>query len=279
MNTRTVQLRSHGQIACAESGEVLTPPEGWALLAPGDAALTRRVKAEGAHWVVEDRSGRRVRSRGVWASAESIARHRATLERERATPAYAKRLEAGRAKRAEQHLDYVEDFRGAVLEFLAFAPRYASLAAALASAVTELTTPVGSGTVGRTKRIPIEERARAAVIAWLRHQTTAYDSMEIERVKGRRREVRRRLAKRSRQLLARFREGHEVEVESCPLHKALRSALSGESAGEAPPPPPRKRLLGSPKKRAAEPDTEAGSAEVPPAARRPWERPLLRRSR
>ena len=32
--------------------------------------------------------------------------------------------------------------------------------------------------------IPIEQRAEAAVIAWLRHQTTAYDHMTIERVKG-----------------------------------------------------------------------------------------------
>jgi len=277
MTTRTLHLRGHGELVCAESGEVLTPPSGWALLPPGDAALTRRVKSGGAHWVVEDRSGRRVRSRGVWAPAERIVEHRAALERERATPAYAKRLAAGRAKRAEQHLDYVEDFRGAVLEFLAFAPSYSPLAEALASAVTEVTTPVGSGTVGRTKRIPIEERARAAVIAWLRHQTTAYDSMEIARVKGRRREVRRRLAKRSRQLLARFRQGQEVDPETCPLHKALRSALSGEASVEALPPPPRKRLLSAPQRRA--PEAPTPSEAKPASARRSWDRPLTRRTR
>jgi len=38
-------------------------------------------------------------------------------------------------------------------------------------------TPVGSGTVARTKRIPVEQRAEAAVIARMRHQTTGHDSM------------------------------------------------------------------------------------------------------
>ena len=37
---------------------------------------------------------------------------------------------------------------------------------------------MGSGTVARTKRCPLSE-AEAAVIAWMRHQTTAYDSMVI----------------------------------------------------------------------------------------------------
>ena len=39
----------------------------------------------------------------------------------------------------------------------------------------------------------------------MRHQTTAYDSMVIPRVKGKRREVRRMLAQRSKELLARYR--------------------------------------------------------------------------
>ena len=39
-------------------GKVLTAPEGWILLPPGDAALTRRVKAAGDHWVVAEKKGR-----------------------------------------------------------------------------------------------------------------------------------------------------------------------------------------------------------------------------
>ena len=116
--------------------------------------------------------------------------------------------------------EYVEDFFGAVLTFLAFHPAHADLAHRLARAVTEHATPVGSGTVARTKRIPIEQRAEAAVIAWMRHQTTAYDSMVTPRIKGKRREARRMLAQRSKELLSRYRRG-EVVSEECPLKKAL----------------------------------------------------------
>jgi hypothetical protein len=41
----------------------------------------------------------------------------------------------------------------------------------------------------------------------MRHQTTGYDGMVIPRVKGKRREVRRLLAARSKELLARYRRG------------------------------------------------------------------------
>ena len=61
--------------------------------------------------------------------------------------------------------------------------------------------------MGRPRRIPVGRRAEAAVIAWMRHQTTGYDGMVIPRVKGKRREVRRMLAQRSQELLARYRRG------------------------------------------------------------------------
>ena len=78
----------------AADGTVLTAPEGWVLLPPGDAGLTRRVKAAGDHWVVQEKVGRRMFSRGVWAPAATIERIRAELEAERSTEGYAKRKEA-----------------------------------------------------------------------------------------------------------------------------------------------------------------------------------------
>jgi hypothetical protein len=39
----------------AADGTVLTAPEGWALLSPGDAGLTRRVKAAGDFWVIQEK--------------------------------------------------------------------------------------------------------------------------------------------------------------------------------------------------------------------------------
>ena len=86
--------------------------------------------------------------------------------------------------------------------------------------MTKHATPVGSGTVARTERIPVEERAEAAVIAWMRHQTTAYDDMSIARIKGERRRVRRMLAERSKSLLDAYRRSAAAPA-ACPLRRAL----------------------------------------------------------
>jgi hypothetical protein len=199
-------------------GTVVPVPEGWTLLPPGDAALTRRAK-QSEHWVVAEKKGRKVFSRGIWTAA-NIDAIRADLEAERSTESFARKKAADAVRREKAQSNYVEDFRGAILAFLDFHPTHAELAGRLADAVTKHATPVGSGTVARTKRIPIEERAEAAVIAWMRHQTTGYDSMVIPREKGKRREVRRMLAKRSQQLLERYRRGHPGGTE-CPLVNAL----------------------------------------------------------
>src|SRR3954452_23076572 len=92
----------------AADGTVFTAPEGWILLPPGDAGLTRRVKAAGDHWVVQEKVGRRMFSRGVWASAETVERIRAELEAERATEGYAKRHEAASRRREKAQAEYVE---------------------------------------------------------------------------------------------------------------------------------------------------------------------------
>ena len=201
-------------------GKVLTVPPGWDLLEPGDAALTRRVKAAGEYWLVQESKGRKVFSHGVWAPRETIERLIAERNEETSTEAYAKRKATDARRRDKVQAEYVEDFFGAVVVFLAFHPDHALLADRFARAVTDHATPVGSGTVARTKRIPVEERAEAAVIAWMRHQTTGYDTMIIPRVKGKRREVRRLLARRSQDLLSRYRKGEPLDT-GCPLIKAL----------------------------------------------------------
>jgi hypothetical protein len=75
-------------------GKVLTAPRGWVLLPPGDATLTRRVKAAGDHWVVQEKKGRKIFSRGVWAPAATIDKIRAELETERSTEGYIMRKAA-----------------------------------------------------------------------------------------------------------------------------------------------------------------------------------------
>ncbi|QDV52288.1 DUF2293 domain-containing protein [Gimesia fumaroli] len=204
----------------AADGTIHTVPAGWALLLPGDAGLTRRVKSAGDFWIVQEKKGRRTFSKGVWAPSETIKRIRADLEAERSTDAYAKKQAAAAQRREKVQAEYVEDFFGSVLAFLDFHPAHVDLAQQMARAITDHATPVGSGTVARTKRIPVEQRAEAAVIAWMRHQTTAYDEMAIPRVKGKRREVRRMLARRSKELLNAYRSSSAASSD-CPLQRAL----------------------------------------------------------
>ncbi len=205
----------------AADGSIRTVPEGWVLVPPGDPAVTRRVKAAGEHWIVQEKRGRKTFSRGIWTEATTVERIRADLEAERSTESFAKKKVADAQRREKAQDAYVDDFHGAVIAFLGFHTSHAEIATQLAEAVTAHATPVGSGTVARTKRIPVEERAEAAVIAWMRHQTTGYDGMEIPRVKGERREVRRMLARRSHELLSQYRKGDPIRSD-CPLKQALK---------------------------------------------------------
>lgn len=213
----------------AADGRILSVPADWELLPPGDPGLTRRVKAAGPFWLVQESRGRKVFSRGLWANAQTIENLRRELEQERGTPAHAKRQAASAARRETAQANYVTEFQQAVVDFLAFDSRFHELAVAVARLVTQHATPVGSGTVARTQRLTIEQKARAAVVAWMRHQTTAYDQMKIARVKGRRREVRRDLAQQSLNLLAGYRAGRAPQP-NCLLMAAVETAVGQDQS-------------------------------------------------
>jgi hypothetical protein len=210
-----------------EHGLQVIPPTDWAFLAAGDAAITRKVTAQGQFWRVQAQMGRRTISKGLWAPEATIARAREEVEAQRATDTYKNKLASDRKRRAQKQTEYEQEFLLTVRAFLGFAPRYEAEEKAMAEAVTVHAIPVGSGTVARTTQIPIEERAAKAVIAWMRHQTTAYDGMRIARIKGERREVRRMLAQRSMELLRTYREGREP-VSDCPLKQALDASANPE---------------------------------------------------
>lgn len=211
-----------------------TIPEGWVLVEPGDAALTRRIKADGECWIVQEKRGRRTFSRGIWAEEARVRAIREQLEVERADPAHAKKQQAAAKRRERAQESYVDEFADAVRTFLDFPLQYHEWSDQLTQLVTAHATPVGSGTVARTQRIPVARRAESAVIAWLRHQTTAYDHMHIARVKGRRRETRRMLAERSRELLDVYRQGRAEQLRDCPLQIALaKLATTSEQEQQA----------------------------------------------
>ncbi len=138
------------------------------------------------------------------------------------------------ARRERAHADYALSFEDEVRTFLRFSREWQPLSAEMAKRVAAHATPVGSGTVARTQRIPIAERAEAAVIAWMRHQTTAYDRMQIARIKGERRAVRRELAEISRAVLDLHRRDVPHGIAQCPLCAAIVAAVQRAPSVSAP---------------------------------------------
>ena len=90
-------------------GQLVEVPADWELLPPGDAAVTRRVKAAGPFWLVQQRRGRRVFSQGIWAPATTIQAVQASLEQERATPEHAKKQAAHVEKVWQDTVQDIED--------------------------------------------------------------------------------------------------------------------------------------------------------------------------
>ena len=210
------------RVFLAPDGKRLSPPAGWVCLPPGDAAITRRVKQAGPSWAVLEKKGRKTFSRGLWAPRENVESVRAAVEAERATESYAKKRKSDVARRERVQSNYVVSFEQEVRGFLRFASRWSALEEAISRRVAAHATPVGSGTVARTQRIPVAERAEAAVIAWMRHQTTAYDNLKIPRIAGRRRQVRRELAEVSRAVLDLHRREVFHAPASCPLCQVVQ---------------------------------------------------------
>src|SRR5947199_2153847 len=108
--TRTVLPGPRNRTVRTADGSVLEPPEDWVLLPPGDAALTRRVKAAGPTWAVQHRRGRKLFSDGIWAPRATIAAARQELAAERAAPAYAKKRAAEARRREHKQEEYVGSF-------------------------------------------------------------------------------------------------------------------------------------------------------------------------
>lgn len=153
----------------------LDVPDGWEFLASGDAFVTRRVKAAGLHWSAwkpKSRRGGHRRRLGLLAPAAAIdaARNAAV---ETADQRAAARV-AGARHRELVEADYQFELRDTVLRWLDFAPEHSDLAARIADGAAAQATVVGSGRVGRTKTLSVDERAELAARAYIRHHHTDY---------------------------------------------------------------------------------------------------------
>ncbi len=219
-NIRIVKLGPNGSLI-GEKGERLTPPRDWIFLPAGDAGITRKVTAQGEFWRVLIKKGRRLISKGIWAPVLCIQQAQQDVKETRSTDEYKKKRVYDLHRREKKQNEYEIEFCKQVETFLHFHPKYKNMEKQMAKAITEHAIPVGSGTVARTAMIPVEERAARAVIAWMRHQTTAYDHIQIAHIKGERRAVRREFAKQSKAILSKYRSGEIIYV-NCPLRNALQ---------------------------------------------------------
>jgi hypothetical protein len=158
-----------------EHGEVV-PPEGWEFLPSGDAFVTRTVKAAGVFWLAwapRSRSRQHRRLLGLWAPAATIIAAQQAAEDTAA--ARAVRREAGARSRARQEARYQQDLSAAIVTYLGFAPEHQALAESIAQDAAVRAAVVGSGRVGRTRLLTLEERAALAARAQVRHTHTDYE--------------------------------------------------------------------------------------------------------
>jgi Uncharacterized conserved protein (DUF2293) len=129
-------------------------------------------------WRPRGRNRPHRRKLGLFAPAAAINGARSEAERTTAQRARQRAVNA-------RHRDKVEDvyraeFTAAVLAWLDFTSEYAALAERIATAAADRAVVVGSGRVGRTKLVPLEERAALAARATIRHQFTDYDNRLVE---------------------------------------------------------------------------------------------------
>ncbi len=81
----------------------------------------------------------------------------------------------GARSRERQEAAHRCELEDAVRRFLAFAPDHRALGDEIAEAVARHAGEVGSGRVGRTRTLSLEERASLAARALIRHQYTSYE--------------------------------------------------------------------------------------------------------
>lgn len=151
-------------------------PDDWVFLPSGDAFVTRRVKAAGTFWVAWRPRGKNRPHRrrlGLWAPKETIdaaVAEAAATEDERS-----KRQEQSARSRAKHEAAYRDELEDTILRFLAFAPEHGDLAGEIAREAATRAAEVGSGRVGRTRMLSVDERAALAARALIRHRYTSYE--------------------------------------------------------------------------------------------------------
>ena len=158
-----------------DHGDIETPP-GWELLPRGDTFLTRRVKAAGPYWLAWSPRSANPSPSTRHRRARAKVRHRRSPSRSRGHRHPARRQRSSGAKqRDRQEATYRSELAAAIVVYLDFAPRHAQLANEIAERAATRAGEVGSGRVGRTRLLTLEQRAELAARADIRHNHTSYE--------------------------------------------------------------------------------------------------------
>ena len=67
-----------------------------------------------------------------------------------------------------------------MLRYLNFSPRHRALAKEIADGAAQQATAVGSGRVGRTSKLTLEEKVELAARAYIRHHHAHYEERLVE---------------------------------------------------------------------------------------------------
>ena len=194
--------------------DVVVPPDDWVFLATGQAFVTRSVKAAGVFWLAwapRSRTRQHRRLLGLWAPAVAIQ----SAQRAEANTASARaaRREAGARSRARQEVRYQDELAQAIVEYLHFAPEHQAMAETVARSAAERAAAVGSGRVGRTRILALDERAALAARAQIRHAHTDYhDRLDELRVRGEDDDLYRLIKAQARDAVETFIRAHRQEL-------------------------------------------------------------------
>ena len=101
----------------------------------------------------------------------------------------------------------------AIVDYLAFTPEHEQLAESIAQEAAERAAVVGSGRVGRTRLLSLQERAALAARAQIRHAHTDYEQqLDDEAVAGVDDELYRAIKAEAHQAVDAFLQAHRAEV-------------------------------------------------------------------
>ena len=159
----------------------LSVPDGWVFVPASDAFVTREVK-KGPHWVLLKRRKGYTATLGIFCPEASFTN--AEKRRDETAASRARQRVVGRASRERAETRYRAELEKAIIGFLGFRPKHAALAREIARGAVAQATPVGSGRVGRTRKLSLAQRAELAARAYIRHRHTDYEEQLAKASEG-----------------------------------------------------------------------------------------------